>query len=321
MNKDGIKVLLVFALLCFIWGSTWLAIRLSLDSLSPLFSAGFRFALASILIMLIMKIQGITVQKDKLSVQLYLLQGFFSFLIPFALVYWSEQFIPSGLAAVLFAVYPFGVALFSYFLIPNETIGVYKISGMLLGFSGIVIIFWDDIGGDLTSYLLGMIAMVCSGTMQALMAVTIKKKGHHLNPLSMNLLPMFIAGVFMLLAGFIFEDASALVFDFNAAGSVLYLALFGSVITFTGYYWLMKKLNIVILSLMAFITPVVALLLGWIIIGEKLSSLDFIGAVFVISGLVVANSGGLIKKARFGKVTPEGDSKSEEQFLKIETKE
>ncbi len=242
-----------------------------------------------------MKMQNIKIQTDKISIRLYILQGFFAFAIPFALVYWAEQFIPSGLAAVLFAVYPFGVALFTYFTIPTETIGPYKITGMILGFTGIVIIFWDDIGGDLTSYLLGMIAMVCSAAIQAGMAVTIKKHGHHLNPLSMNLIPMFMASIFLFIAAFISEDPSKLIFDVNAVFSVLYLALFGSVITFTGFYWLMKRLNVVILSLMAFVTPVVALILGWVIVNEKLSSMDLAGCIFVLIGLIIANIRGLSK--------------------------
>ena len=295
MKSLSLKVIGVFALISMIWGSTWLAIRASLESLSPLYSASFRFTLASVFIFILMKIKGITIQKDKISMRLYLLQGFFAFLIPFALVYWSEQFIPSGLAAVLFAVYPFFVALFSYFTIPTETIGPYKLIGIILGFTGIVIIFWDDIGGDLTSYLLGMIAMVCSATMQAGMAVTIKKQGHHLNPLSMNLIPMFMGAVFLFLIALFTEDSSKLVFDANAVVTVLYLAVFGSVVTFTGYYWLMKRLNVVILSLMAFITPIIALFLGWIIMNEKLSSLDLAGCIFVLIGLVIANLKGLKK--------------------------
>ena len=168
-GKDGIKIILVFSLLCLIWGSTWLVIRVSLESLSPLFSAAFRFTFASFLIFIIMKLQNISLQRDKVSVRLYILQGFFSFVIPFGLVYWAEQYIPSGLAAVLFAVYPFFVALFSFFYIPGETIGSFKLAGIILGFTGILIIFWDDIGGDITSYLLGMFAMIFSATMQAAM--------------------------------------------------------------------------------------------------------------------------------------------------------
>jgi drug/metabolite transporter (DMT)-like permease len=296
MNKAAVKVILVFALLCMIWGSTWLVIRLGLQSLTPLYSSAFRFIIASSVIFLIMKLKDIKIQKDSISIRLYISQGIFAFMIPFAMIYWAEQFIPSGLAAVLFAVYPFSVALFSYFLIPGEKIGIYKITGMILGFTGILIIFGDDISGDLSSYLLGMIAAVLAGTMQAFMAVTIKKHGYHLHPLSMNLVPMGMSGIFLLGAALLYEDASVLRFDVNAAASVLYLAVFGSIVTFTGYYWLLKRLNVVILSLMAFITPVVALVLGWLIMDESLTANDFTGSLLVLSGLIVANTAARLKE-------------------------
>ena len=114
MSNQSAKIFLVYALLCFIWGSTWIAIRFGLESLTPIFSAGVRFSLASVFIFILMKIKDISLQRDRESIRLYLLMGFFSFVIPFGLVYWAEQFVPSGMAAVLFAVYPFWVVIFSF---------------------------------------------------------------------------------------------------------------------------------------------------------------------------------------------------------------
>ncbi len=285
-------------MLCLIWGSTWLAIRYGLESLTPIFSAGIRFTLASVFIWILMKIQGVSVQKDKVSVRLYLLMGFFSFVIPFGLVYWAEQFVPSGIASVLFAVYPFFVVIFSYIRMPLEKIGFYKIFGTILGFSGIVIIFSNSFTGDITYYIAGMIAVVASGIMQAWIAVSIKKFGHHLHPLSMNFVPMVIAGISMVAIGFLFEDLSKNSIDQNAVLSLLYLSFFGSVITFTSFYWLIKRVNLVILSLVAFITPIVALILGFIFYDENLSTNHFIGSAFVLTGVFWANLGNLMKLKR-----------------------
>jgi drug/metabolite transporter (DMT)-like permease len=282
-------------MLCLIWGSTWLAIRYGLESLTPIFSAGIRFSLASAFIWILMKIKKISIQTDRISIRLYLLMGFFSFVIPFGLVYWAEQFVPSGMASVLFAVYPFVVVMFSYIRMPSETIGFYKIFGTVLGFSGIVIIFSDSFTGNLTDYILGMIAVVVSGIMQAWIAVSIKKFGHHLHPLSMNFIPMVIAGVCMIAIGFLFEDLSKTRIDQNAVLSLLYLSFFGSVITFTSFYWLIKRVNLVILSLIAFITPIVALILGYLFYGEELSTNHFLGAALVLTGVFWANLGNLLK--------------------------
>jgi drug/metabolite transporter (DMT)-like permease len=298
MNPGLGRIILVYVLLCLIWGSTWLAIRLGLDSLTPFISSGFRFILASLIIILFMKFRRLTVQLDKTSVILYIILTFFSYAVPFGLVYWGEQFVPSGLAAVLFAVYPFFIVIFSYFAMPQEKIGALKSIGLVAGFAGIVVIFSDQIGGDMSAYVLGMIAIVLSATMQAGVAVTIKKFGHHLNPLSMNFFPMLASGIFLLITGLLTENLSSLKFDSNAVLSVTYLALFGSVVTFTSYYWLLKHVNIVLLSLIAFITPVIALLLGWIISGEILMKHQVAGSGLVLAGLLTANLSNLYNRKK-----------------------
>ncbi len=298
MKSAGAKVVLIYVMLCFIWGSTWLAIRLGLESLTPLFSAGLRFSLASVFIIGLMRIRGVSLQWDKTAVTLYLIMGFFSFVIPFGLVYWAEQFVPSGMASVLFAVFPFFVAIFSFIFIPSEKIDLFKIAGIILGFSGIVIIFSDAFTGNVTSYLLGMMAIVLSAIMQAGIAVTIKKLGKQLNPLSMNLVPMAIAGISMLFIGWMIEDLSTIRFDAAAVLSIFYLAFFGSVITFTSYYWLLKKINIVILSFIAFITPIIALILGFVFYNEELSTRHFVGSAFVLVGILAANISNMIRYRR-----------------------
>jgi drug/metabolite transporter (DMT)-like permease len=295
MKSTTLKILIVYSALCLIWGSTWMTIKAGLESLTPFISGGARFLLASIFILILMKLRGVSLQKDKESVRLYVLMGFMSFVIPFGLVYWAEQFVPSGLASVLFGVYPFFVAIFSYYRLPNEPIGIFKMLGMALGFVGIIVIFSDTFTFDFSNLILGMFAVSLSGIMQAWIAVTLKNFGRHLNPLSMNFVPMLIAGIVGILAGFLFEDLSAIKIDIKAVVSVLYLAFFGGVITFTSFYWLLKRINVLLLSLIAFITPIVALLLGWIFYNETLTQLHIIGSSLVLTGLLVANSQSFIK--------------------------
>lgn len=299
MKSTPLKIILVYALLCLIWGSTWLAIRASLESLTPFISLGSRFIFASVFILILMKVRGISLQKDKESIRLYLLMGFLSFVIPFGLVYWAEQFVPSGLASVLFGVYPFFVAIFSFVRIPEESIGKFKIVGMCLGFIGIIVIFSDSFNSDLSNLFLGMIAVALSGIIQAWIAVTLKKFGKHLNPLSMNFVPMLIAGIAGLFAGLIIEDLSKIKIEETGIIAVLYLSFFGSVVTFTSFYWLMKKINVVLLSLIAFITPIVALLLGWIFYDETLTTQHIIGSIMVLGGLLFANLESLFKQKQF----------------------
>ncbi|MFA6597791.1 MAG: DMT family transporter [Ignavibacteriaceae bacterium] len=293
---SNFKIASNYILICLIWGSTWFAIRLGLDSLTPFISAGLRFSVAAVIIYFIMRIRSISIQRDKISMRLYYFMGIFSFILPFGLVYWGEQFIPSGLAAVLFAVYPFFVALFTRIFIPEEKIGIVKIVGMVLGFAGIVVIFSENLMSIGMNYFLGMVAVLLSGFLQSTIAVSIKKYGQHLHALSMNLIPMAIAGAGMLLIGVFFENTSTLKFDIKAISSVLFLGIIGSVVTFTAYYWLLKRINIILLSLTAFITPIIALLIGWIFLDEMLLPNQVLGSTFVLIGLLVANLSSLKQK-------------------------
>jgi drug/metabolite transporter (DMT)-like permease len=287
--NENYKIPSIYLIISLIWGSTWLAIRIGLESLTPFLSAGLRFIVAALVIYLLMYYKKLPIQKDKVALKLYFQMGFFSFVIPFGLVYWGQQFIPSGLASVLFGVYPFFVAVFSKISMPEEKIEFLKIVGMILGFAGIVFIFSDNLDFKLDSDFMGMSAVLLSGIMQSAIAVTIKKNGKHLNPLSMNLIPMLLAGIVMTVGALFVEDLSNVQFDFKAVSTVLYLGVFGSVVTFTSYYWLLKRINILLLSLIAFITPVIALLLGWIFYDENLKNHHILGSGFVLLGLLIAN--------------------------------
>ena len=289
MKNEKLKILVIFSLLCLAWGSTWGVIRLGLESLTPFISVGLRFTLASILILIVMKFRNVKIQMDKIALRLYFIMGFGSFVIPFGLVYWAEQFVPSGLSAVLFAVYPFFVVLFSYLAIPSEVIGFSRIFGIVFAFTGIITIFYDGLNIDVASYIWGMFAIVLSGIMQAGNAVTLKKYGQHLDPLSMNFIPMIMAGISLVIIGVLVEDTSKLIFDSKAFFSIIYLAVIGTVLTFTSYYWLLKRVSVILLSLIAFITPILALIIGWIFFAEKLSDRVLAGSVLVLLGLLAAN--------------------------------
>lgn len=294
MLSENYKITFGYILICLLWGSTWLAIRIGVEEFTPMFAAGTRFLIAAMLFYSIMKIRRIKLQTHPLAIKLYVMMGLFSFVIPFGLVYWAEQFIASGLTSVLFAIFPFLVILFSWLFISHETIGIFKITGTVIGFAGIYFIFSDDLSFDASNDLWGMIAIVVSATMQAGIAVVMKKHGKELNPISMNFIPALLAGMIMVPYSLIFEDFSSMNFTGPALASIVYLAFFGTVLTFTTYYWLMKRINVVILSLSSFITPIIAVLLGWYVLDESLSINDLIGTTLVLVGIIAANTRGII---------------------------
>ncbi|MGE5458543.1 MAG: DMT family transporter [Methanococcaceae archaeon] len=293
MISEKLKTILGYIIICLIWGSTWMVIRIGIESVTPILSAGLRFLLASLILYIFMKLKKIKIQKDRRSIILYIILGVFSFLLPFGLVYWGENYIPSWLASILFGAMPFFVVVFSWIAIPSEKINSDKLTGLFFGFVGIVIIFSKNITTDINFSLWGMAAVVLSAILQGGIAVMVKKYGEHLHPLSMNLVPIMIGGVFLTLAGLLFENVSTIKFDSKAILSITYLALFGTIISFTTYYWLMKRINIIILSLSSFVTPIVAVILGSVFLGEILTQRDFFGSSLVLIGILFANFKGL----------------------------
>ncbi|TSA29386.1 MAG: multidrug DMT transporter permease [Ignavibacteriales bacterium] len=294
MQTEKFKIAAGYVLICLIWGSTWLAIRLGLGSLTPLISAGLRFFLASLFVYGMMRIKNISLQTDQLSIKLYVVLSLFSFVIPFALVYWAEQYIPSGLASIVFAVMPFFVILFSIIAFKKSSVTFNQIFGSILGFSGIVIIFSENLSLDLSKQLLGIAAVLMSSFIQAGIGVTIKKYGQHLNPLSMNFPPLLSAGIILITVSILFENSSGWIFDLKAFASIIFLAFFGTLIAFTTYYWLLQRMNVVILSLSSFITPIIAVILGWLIMNENFSFQTLAGSALVLIGILFANFRGLM---------------------------
>ncbi len=284
-----------FALLCIIWGSTWLAIKIGLDSVPPFYGVAIRFAVALPILFFLMKLRGLTIPGDRKSLRLFFTVGILSFGLPFSIIYWSEQFLPSGLMSILFAIFPFVVAILSHFFLADEPMNGYKLVGIVLGFSGIVLIFSRGLHWNEDFAFLGMLGVLVAAVFQGAGLVLVKKNGREISPITLNFAAMFVGTMLTALFALTFERVSDIRLDAKAIGSILYLGSLGSVVTFTVYYWLLKRVEAVYLSLVAFITPITAVFLGALILGETLETNTFLGAAFVLAGLLVANGKGLKK--------------------------
>ena len=282
-----------FIIISIIWGSTWLAIKIGLDSVPPFFAVALRFSLAMAIIWFIQKMRGERLPVDRTSISLYVTLAVLSFSFPFALVYWGEQYIGSGLASILFAVYPFVVATGSHFFLPNERLNLLKISGITLGFIGILIIFWADIHVGEKSTL-GMVAVLASTLMQGTSLIIVKRLSKNISPASMSLGGMIFGVGIMYCLAFTRENISAITLDAKGVGSILYLGAFGTVVTFLIYYWLLKRVEAVYLSLVTLVTPVLAVILGTLWLHEALAPRVFTGAGLILLGILIANGRDLI---------------------------
>ena len=295
-QSDRVKIIGGFLLTSIIWGSTWLVIKVGLDSIPPFYAASLRFLVAMSILFLINLVRGSSLPTDTESRKIYLIAGLLSFSFPFALVYWGQQYIPSSLSSILFALYPLIVGIFSHFLLPSEPLNVFKVFGIVLGFSGVVMIFARDVEWNTGSATLGMVAIIASSILQAWSLILIKKHGKDIDAFHLNFGGMLIGFVILALFALIFENFSDVKLDLKGVGSVFYLGILGSVVTFSVYFWMLKKVEAVYLSLLAFVTPILAVILGSIILNEKLDYHVAYGCGFVLIGILLANGKEIFKR-------------------------
>ncbi|MGA9406269.1 MAG: EamA family transporter, partial [Bacteroidota bacterium] len=258
--SERFRVYVAYVLVCSIWGSTWLAIKIGLETMAPLLAAGCRFLVASALLFILITVRGVKVPLNRNDRRFYVIVALTAFSIPYGLVYWGEQYIPSGLTSIVFSIYPFTVALFSFLFLPNERVTIWKISGIAIGFFGIFTIFSNDIHISNPNAIWGMVAILASAVLQAYSVIVIKKHGHAIHPFAITFVPMLMGAVLLLAASVIFEDFSKVDFTVRAIFTIFYLGIFGSVATFVSYFWLLKRVEAVILSLTSFITPIIAVI-------------------------------------------------------------
>ncbi|HUI31025.1 MAG TPA: EamA family transporter [Candidatus Acidoferrales bacterium] len=294
----GIKIMFGYILICLIWGTTWLAIKFAIFSLPPFLSAGIRFAIASLLIFLILKIRKYKFRFNFRQTIFLMLVGLGSFSVPYGLVYWAEERITSGLTATTFAVMPFFAAILSRIFLKTDDLSFWKIFGIILGFAGLSIIFWGDLRLGSIESAEGILAVVVSAFANASVAVGVKKFGREIDPLFINLIPMTLGAVTLLLTSVFVENWQDLRFDASTVASIFYLAIFGSIIAFTIYFYLLKHISVVLLSVTSFITPVLALTAGAIVLDEKFPPGILLGAALILSGVLVLN---LIGEGRRGR--------------------
>jgi drug/metabolite transporter (DMT)-like permease len=281
--NNGVKIL-VFSLLCLIWSSTWLMIKVGLEGAPPMLGAGLRFIIASLVILAILHARKIRVPRTRRFLLLSAYLGIAQMGIPYALVYWSEQYISSGLTAVLFSTMPFMVAVLASVLL-GDPLPARKIVGIIAGTAGVAVIFSDSLHYEGTQALYGMVAAVSSAFMASLASVIVKKYSKGYNPFASIMLPFAIGAVLLIAGGLTFERGHPVSFDAVTLATIGYLALLGTVGAFALYYWIIKHIDVTLLSYQTFIIPVLACLLGWIVLGEAVTIRILLGGALILSGI------------------------------------
>ena len=277
---------LLFAVITLIWGSTWLAIKIGLVGVPPFLGAGLRFLLSALIVgaMLLGRRKSLRLTRaDRICV---LSLGIPVFWVNYGSVYWAEQYISSGLTAVLFATMPLMTALLSRFWARTEELSARKVAGILVGVAGTVLLFWPDERLRLQQ-VLGMAATLLAALCASINLVTLKQYGGQSDRDVLNFLGMGLGSALLLLTSAVVEPWTVEWTTSNVL-AMLYLAVFGSVVAFSAYYALIKLVDATIVSLSTLVIPVVALILGGVFLGETAGPTAAAGIVTILAGVAVA---------------------------------
>ena len=295
MHKDNFKAYLAWIAICVIWGTTYLAIRIGVADLPPMLFAGLRWLIAGIIFLIYLVLRGHKLPGRADIIPLAIvgisLLGFGN-----GFVVIGEQWVNSGLTALLITTTPFWFVGIEAFLPKGEKINFLTIAGLILGLFGVILIFSNHLEELLDkSYLFGIICIMGAVIFWAIGSVYSKYRKVNVHPLMGAAVQMIIAGAIQVVLGLILGEASDFVLAGNGLLAFVYLTLIGSIIGYSSYIYSIAHLPLSLVSTYAYINPIIALFLGWLILDERLDMIIIISAVIIIVGVLLVKQGSKVK--------------------------
>jgi drug/metabolite transporter (DMT)-like permease len=292
LDREKLGAYGAWAAVCFFWGTTYLAIRVGLETFPPMLFAGLRFLIAGGILFFVMSRQRnvrLPIGREWLdlgAVGLTLLG------VGTGAVVWAEQWVPSGMAALLVATSPFWAAGIERLRGEGERIGLVGLLGMLIGFGGLVFLLGPQLfGGAMNGPLLLGVLVIQVGCFawQAGSAYA-KHKPTGVAPLMAAAVQMLWAGLVLTLLGTVLGEWAELRLSGRSLGALLYLVVFGSIVAYSAYMYAVQKLPLSLVSTYAYVNPLVALGLGWLILGEQLGWREASAALVILSGVALVKT-------------------------------
>lgn len=286
--RDRRMAYLSWAAVCVIWGTTYLGIRICLESIPPALMGGLRWTIAGSLLAAYVLSRGETLPPPSRWGGIALL-GFLLLGLGNGGVVFAEQWVPSGLAAVLVATSPFWMAGVEATLKDGEKLRTNTIVGLLIGFAGILILVWPDLTMDRADkrFLAGVIALQIASFGWALGSSYSKRHARNDHILGTTALQMLAGGLMMMAAGTVRGEWSQLFFTQRTAISLIYLSTLGAIGGFVAYSFALRHLSVSFVSLYAYINPVIAVALGVLLLGEPFDGRMATAALMVFAGVAV----------------------------------
>lgn len=284
------QIAAAFASIYLIWGSTYLAIRYAVETIPPFLMGGTRFVISGALLYVWARSRGAAIP-TRINWKNAVIAGGFLLLGGNGAVVWAEQFMPSGLTALLVSILPFWLVIIEWVRPPRQRPSGAILVGLVLGFIGIVVLVGpSELGGHEDASPLGTLVLILGSLSWAIGSFWSRDAELPASGLLTTGMEMLGGGVLMLIVGTLSGELSRLDLHGVSHASVIglaYLITFGSLIGFTSYIWLLDKVSPAHLGTYAYVNPIVAVLLGWAIAGEKLSARTAVAAAIVIAGVAL----------------------------------
>jgi len=283
-------VVAAFASIYIIWGSTYLAIRYALESLPPLLMAGARHTLAGALLYAVLRATG-TACPQRIHWRSAAIIGALLLLIGNGGVCWAEQTVPSGLAALLVTTVPIWMVLLNWFRREGVRPGIMEIGGVVLGLLGVIILIGsENLAGGAPMNRMGAIVLIAASLSWAIGSIYSRHAPLPKSPLMVTAMQMLCGGVLLLLSGAVSGEGARLELENMSLRSLLalgYLTVFGSLVAFSAYVWLLRVSTPAKVSTYAFVNPVVAVALGFVFAGEPLTPRTMVAAAVIVTAVVL----------------------------------
>jgi drug/metabolite transporter (DMT)-like permease len=297
-NRNLYGAYIALAAVCLIWGTTYLALRIAVLHFPPfLFTVIRQVTAGALLLVFMVTIAKATLPSKKLLIH-QAIGGFFLISMGNGLVAWAEMHIPSGVAAIICSLMPVVVIIINVAINRDEKPTVPIILGLVIGLLGIVLIFSEHIAQfSNTKYIIGIVITFAAVISWAGGSIWIKKRNVESNPFVNAGLQMFFGGLWLIPFSLVFDDLSTITWSDEAVYSLLYLIVIGSLVAYVSYSYALRKLPMTIVSLYAYVNPLVAVLLGWVVLDEKLNGRIIIAIILTIAGIYIVNKGYQLRDA------------------------
>ncbi|HYM35751.1 MAG TPA: EamA family transporter [Steroidobacteraceae bacterium] len=289
-----------FAFVAIIWGTTWVAIKISLQGYPPFAGAMFRFLFAIAMLILYARMTRISLALPRDTMRWIIVTAILLYVIDYGLIYWGEQYLNAGVTAILFAALPLATTLMSAFVFKSEPFRYRQLVGICFGLGGIVVVFFDQlvITDFNANVILAAIAIVVAAIAAALNVVIAKRHLMIVDALPLAVHQMIWGSLGLGIIAALTGEFRNVHYSVDATTALLYLGLAGSAVAFVMYYSLLKTMSASALSTITYFTPLVAVFSGWLLLKESISMRVGVGAFAIFIGIAIIQFDDLIVIAR-----------------------